>query len=333
MVTLVVLTVVVALIFDYSNGFHDAANSIATVVATRVLRPSYAVVWAAVFNFLAAFFFGVKVATTIGKGVVDPSVVTQFVILAGLMGAIGWNVTTWYLGLPTSSSHALIGSFAGAAIARAGVGSIILGGLAKIVLFIVVAPLLGLFLGLTLMTSLFWALRRQRTQPTQAVFRRLQLVSAAFYSLSHGANDAQKTMGIIAASLAAAGWLPADYEHHFPWWIILSAHAAIALGTLAGGWRIVRTMGTRITELRPIGGFCAETAGAITIFLATHLGIPVSTTHTITGAIVGVGATRRLSAVRWGVAGSIVWAWVLTIPCAGLLGATLYSLMHLMAAR
>jgi inorganic phosphate transporter, PiT family len=333
MEVLVVLTILVALAFDYSNGFHDAANSIATVVATRVLRPSYAVIWAALFNFLAAFFFGVKVATTIGKGVVDPAVVTQFVILSGLIGAISWNIITWYVGLPTSSSHALIGGFAGAAVARAGIEGIILSGLSRIAMFIVVAPLLGMVLGISLMTILAWALHRQPARLVEAAFRSLQLVSAALYSLSHGANDAQKTMGIMAASLASAGLLRPDYERHFPWWIILVAHAAIALGTLAGGWRIVKTVGTRITELRPVGGFSAETAGAVTIFLATHFGIPVSTTHTITGAIVGVGATRRLSAVRWGVAGTIIWAWILTIPCAALIGGTLYTLLRLVGAR
>jgi len=333
MLTLVILTIVVALIFDFSNGFHDAANSIATVVATRVLRPSYAVLWAAFFNFLAAFFFGVKVATTIGKGVVNPEIVTQFVILTGLLGAITWNLITWYFGLPTSSSHALIGGFAGAALARAGIEGVILGGLGKIALFIVVAPALGMTLGLCLMTLLVRALWRQPRRPLELTFRSLQLVSAALYSLSHGTNDAQKTMGIIAVCLATAGLLPADYEKDFPLWIILIAHAAIALGTMAGGWRIVRTMGMRITDLRPVGGFSAETAGALTIFLATHLGIPVSTTHTITGAIVGVGATQRLSAVRWGVAANIVWAWVLTIPCSGLIGAVLYTAVRLAGAQ
>jgi PiT family inorganic phosphate transporter len=333
MLTLVIVIIIVALIFDYSNGFHDAANSIATVVATRVLRPSYAVFWAATFNFLAAFFFGVKVATTIGKGVVNPEIVTQWVILTGLLGAISWNVLTWYLGLPTSSSHALIGGFAGAAIARAGVEGVLLGGLERIAVFIVLAPMLGMILGMTLMVLLSWALQRQSARRVEPVFRSLQLVSAALYSLSHGTNDAQKTMGIIAVSLATAGLLPHDYEKQFPMWIVLSAHAAIALGTLAGGWRIVKTMGMRITELRPVGGFCAETAGAMSIFLATHLGVPVSTTHTITGAIVGVGATRRLSVVRWGVAANILWAWVLTIPCSATIGALLYGLTHLVGAR
>jgi PiT family inorganic phosphate transporter len=332
MSAMVIVTIIVALVFDYSNGFHDAANSIATVVATRVLRPSYAVIWAASFNFLAAFFFGVKVATTIGKGVVRPEVVTQWVILSGLLGAIAWNVFTWHLGLPSSSSHALIGGFAGAAIARVGVGGIILGGLGKIALFIVVAPMLGMVLGTALMTFLGWALQRQSARRVEPVFRSLQLVSAALYSLSHGTNDAQKTMGIIAVCLATAGMLPANYETDFPLWIILAAHTAIALGTLAGGWRIVKTMGMRITDLQPVGGFSAETAGALTIFMATHLGIPVSTTHTITGAIVGVGATRRLSAVRWGVAANIIWAWVLTIPCSALIGALLYTLVRLLGA-
>jgi inorganic phosphate transporter, PiT family len=330
---LVVLIVGLALVFDYSNGFHDAANSVATIVATRVLRPIYAVIWAALFNFLAAFLMGVKVAATVGKGIVDPAQVTQYVILCGLVGAITWNIITWYFGLPTSSSHALIGGFAGSALARAGTEAIKYQGLSKTLIFIVVAPALGMLLGVTLMTVLSWTLRRQRPRPVEAAFRQLQLVSAALYSLSHGANDAQKTMGIIAASLAAANLLPADYEKDFPMWIVLAAHFAIALGTLSGGWRIVKTMGTRITELRPIGGFSAETAGAITIFLATHLGIPVSTTQTITGAIVGVGATRRLSAVRWGVAGTIVWAWILTIPCSALIAATLYKVLQLAGAN
>ena len=315
---LVGITVLTALIFDYINGFHDAANSIATVVSTRVLSPRLAVVWAAFFNFVAAFFLGTAVAKTIGKGMIDLHYVTPYVVLAGLIGAIIWDLITWYYGLPTSSSHALIGGYAGAAIARAGGAVIISHGWIKTLLFIVVAPLMGFLLGLALMVAFSWLLHNKTPRGVDNWFRKLQLVSAAAYSLGHGGNDAQKTMGIIAGALFAGGYLSAaDMANdwgRYKWWIILSANAAIALGTYAGGWRIVRTMGTRITKLKPIGGFCAESAGAITLFLSVAHGIPVSTTHTITGAIVGVGSTQRLSAVRWGVAGRIVWAWILTIP-------------------
>lgn len=331
MLSLIILTIIVALIFDFSNGFHDAANSIATVVATRVLSPTVAVVWAACFNFLAAFLFGVKVATTVGKGVVDPHGVNQWVILATLLGALGWNILTWYFGLPTSSSHALIGSLAGAAVVHAGIGVLQWDGIEKILLFIVLSPLLGMLLGFVLMTTTYWVLRRARRGPVNVWSRRLQLVSSALYSLGHGANDAQKTMGIIAILLFTSGYLGKEFR--VPYWVVMISYAAIAAGTLSGGWRIVRTMGMRITDLRPIDGFCAETGGAATLFLASTLGVPVSTTHTITGAIVGVGATRRFSAVRWGVAVEIVWAWLLTIPCTALLGALLYTLLRLVGAR
>ena len=309
--TVVVVIILVALTFDFLNGFHDAANSIATVVSTRVLSPQKAVLWAAFFNFVAAFVMGTAVAKTMGKGMIDLSVVTNEVILAGLIGAIGWNLFTWYYGLPVSSSHALIGGYAGAAVAKAGVGAILLAGWTKTLIFIVMAPLMGLLVGFLLMVSVTWIFRRWHPFKLDQLFRRLQLVSAGLYSLGHGGNDAQKTMGIITGLLVSGGYLP---TFDVPLWVILISHAAIALGTMFGGWRIVKTMGTKITKLQPMGGFCAETSGAITLFVATHLGIPVSTTHTITGAIIGVGATRRISAVKWGVAGRIVWAWVLTIP-------------------
>jgi PiT family inorganic phosphate transporter len=310
--------ILVALIFDYINGFHDAANSIATVVSTRVLTPGKAVIWAAFFNFIAAFTFGTAVAKTVGSGLVDLSVITFAVIFAGLMGAIIWDLITWYYGLPTSSSHALIGGYAGAAIAKAGFGAIIPAGWTKTLIFIVLAPLIGLTLGFILMVAIQWVFQRSSPAKVDGWFRRLQLLSAAAYSLGHGGNDAQKTMGIIAGVLFAGGYLQ---EFRIDLWVVLSAHAAIALGTLSGGWRIIHTMGSKITKLQPVGGFAAETAGAISLFTATHLGVPVSTTHTITGAIIGVGSIKRLSAVRWGVAGRIVWAWVLTIPASGLIAA------------
>jgi inorganic phosphate transporter, PiT family len=321
---LVSLVIVVALIFDYINGFHDAANSIATVVSTRVLTPAKAVMWAAFFNFAAAFGFGTAVAKTVGAGMIDITIVTYAVIMAGLIGAIVWDLITWYYGLPTSSSHALIGGYAGAAIAKAGTGVIIASGWTKTLIFIVLAPLIGTTLGFALMVALFWMFRRTAPMRVDGWFRRLQLVSAALYSLGHGANDAQKTMGIIAGALFAGGFIA---EFRIDMWVVLAAHAAIALGTLSGGWRIIHTMGQKITRLQPVGGFAAETAGAISLFTATGLGIPVSTTHTITGAIIGVGSTRRLSAVRWGVAGKIVWAWVLTIPASAMIaGFTFYVL-------
>src|SRR5262245_40029886 len=322
---LVAFIIAVALVFDYINGFHDAANSIATVVSTRVLTPLQAVAWAAFFNFIAAFGFGVSVATTVGKGVVHPGVADQWVILAGLLGAIAWNIITWYYGIPSSSSHALIGGFAGAAVAKAGFAALLPAGLIKVAVFIVLAPVLGLVLGFTLMVATFWVFRRARPGRVDKLFRRLQLISAASYSLGHGTNDAQKTMGIIAILLFSGGYLGGEF--YVPFWVIMAAHAAIGLGTLAGGWRIVRTMGMRLTKLRPIGGFCAETAGAVMLIGTAVGGIPVSTTHTITGSIMGVGATRRLSAVRWGVAGRIVWAWVLTIPLSGLIAAATWFLL------
>jgi inorganic phosphate transporter, PiT family len=322
---LVVFIILVALAFDYINGFHDAANSIATVVSTRVLTPMQAVAWAAFFNFVAAFGFGVQVAKTVGKGVVESSVVDQWVILGGLVGAIGWNLITWYFGIPTSSSHALIGGFAGAAVAKAGFAALLLSGLVKILVFIVLAPVLGLALGFTLMVATLWICRRSRPSRVDGVFRRLQLLSAASYSLGHGTNDAQKTMGIIAILLFSSGYLGPEF--YVPVWVILAAHAAIGLGTMAGGWRIVKTMGMRLTKLRPVGGFCAETAGAVMLLGTAIGGIPVSTTHTITGSIVGVGATQRLSAVRWGIAGSIVWAWILTIPLSGMIAAVAWLVL------
>jgi PiT family inorganic phosphate transporter len=311
----VILVVLVALAFDFTNGFHDAANSIATVVSTRVLSPRYAVAWAAFFNFVAFLVFGTKVANTIAKDVVSPAshVLTVGVVFAGLVGAIGWNLCTFYLGLPTSSSHALVGGMAGAAVARAGFGVLEEAGLRKIGVFIVLSPLIGLALALYLTIAIMWLFHRvKRVDVLNQGFRRGQLVSAAAFSLGHGANDAQKTMGVILAVLIAAGHVKATAS--VPLWVVLAAHTAIGLGTLTGGWRIVRTMGTRITRLQPVGGLAAESASAATLFFTSSAGIPVSTTHTITGAIVGVGATRRLSAVRWGVAGQVVVAWVLTIP-------------------
>jgi PiT family inorganic phosphate transporter len=319
--TVLVAIILVALVFDFLNGFHDAANSIATVVSTRVLTPQQAVAWAAFFNFVAAFVLGTHVAKTIGKGMIDISIVTQEVILAGLVGAIFWNLLTWYYGIPVSSSHALVGGYAGAAIAKAGFAAILWSGWTKTLLFIVLAPTIGLTLGFLMMVAVSWIFRRMRPFKVDRFFRRGQLVSAALYSLGHGGNDAQKTMGIITGLLVASGQLE---KFEVPLWVILVSHAAIALGTLFGGWRIVKTMGTKITKLAPVGGFCAESAGAITLFGATLAGIPVSTTHTITGAIMGVGATKRLSAVKWGVAGRIVWAWVLTIPISAGVAALTY---------
>ncbi len=323
---LVIALVAVALSFDYINGFHDAANSIATVVSTRVLSPGKAVAWAAFFNFVAAFGFGTAVAKTIGAGMIDIRVVDFSVIFSGLVGAILWDLFTWWVGLPTSSSHALIGGYAGAAVAKAGLGVIVPSGWTKTLVFIVVSPLIGLMAGLGLMVAICWILQRQTPARIDRWFRRLQLVSAALFSLNHGANDAQKTMGIITGVLFAAGYLRA---FDVPFWVVLAAHTAIGLGTLAGGWRIIHTMGSRITRLQPVNGFAAETGAASAIFLATTFGIPVSTTHAITGAIVGVGATRRLSAVRWGVASQIVWAWLLTIPAAAAIAAATFTLIRL----
>ena len=323
----IIAIVALALLFDYTNGFHDAANSIATVVSTRVLTPKMAVIWAATFNFLAFLVFQTKVANTVGK-TVDPAVVSEAVIFAGLTGAIAWNFLSWWLGLPTSSSHSLIGGFAGAGVAKAGFDVLSASSLEKTILFIVLSPLFGLVLGFLLMLVNLWLFRRATPARVDSLFRRLQLVSAAAFSLGHGGNDAQKTMGIISALLVGAGHLQlqANGDLPVPSWVVISSYSAIALGTLSGGWRIVKTLGQRITALKPVGGFSAETAAASSLYLATFLGIPVSTTHTITGAIVGVGATRRLSAVRWGVAGRIVWAWVLTIPAAATVAAVTYAI-------
>ena len=321
---LVVLVVGVALVFDYINGFHDAANSIATVVSTRVLSPGKAVIWAAFFNFAAAFIVGTAVAKTVGSGMIDLSAVTTSVILAGLLGAIVWDLITWYYGLPTSSSHALVGGYAGAAIAKAGVGALVPAGWTKTLNFILLAPGIGFVLGFAFMVAILWICRGAAPSRVDRWFRRLQLVSAALYSLGHGANDAQKTMGIIAGVLVTGGYLT---EFEIPLWVEIAAYSAISAGTLSGGWRIIHTMGSKITRLQPVGGFAAETAGAVSLFTATALGVPVSTTHTITGAIIGVGSTRRLSAVRWGVARRIVWAWVLTIPASAVIAALSFYLL------
>jgi len=330
----VLALIAVALIFDYINGFHDAANSIATVVSTRVLSPGKAVIWAAFFNFVAAFGFGTAVAQTVGSGMVDLNVVTMSVIFAGLTGAIVWDLVTWYFGLPTSSSHALFGGYAGAAVAKAGFSAIIASGWTRTLIFIVVAPLIGMIVGLLLMTMSQWVLQSQTPRRVDAFFRKMQLLSAAAFSLMHGANDAQKTMGIIAGGLFTAGFLDRDAggKLPIPFWVVLLAHAAIGLGTLSGGWRIIRTMGQKITKLQPIGGFAAETGAALAIYTATSLGVGISTTHTITGAIVGVGASKRLSAVRWGVARQIVWAWVLTIPASALIGGLTYEVIQVLFA-
>ena len=338
---LLVITVITALLFDFFNGFHDAANSIATVVSTRVLSPRLAVAWAAAFNFLAAFFLGTAVAKTIGKGMIQLDIVTQYVVLAGLIGAILWDILTWLWGLPTSSSHALIGGYGGAAMARAAAlhgwysarQVIIASGWTMTLIFIVVAPLMGFVLGFGLMVAVSWIFQRKSPRQVDKLFRRLQLLSAAAYSLGHGGNDAQKTMGIVASALYTAGIMSKnDFTANWGNWhwpIILAAHAAIALGTYLGGWRIVHTMGSKITKLKPVGGFCAEPAGAITLFGTALAGIPVSTTHTITGAIVGVGSTHRLSAVRWGVATRIVWAWIFTIPASALVAMFAFWLIRL----
>ena len=330
MLTLVAFIVVVALVFDFINGFHDAANSIATVVSTRVLTPLQAGVWAAFFNFVAAFGFGVQVATTVGKGVVAPAVVDQWVILAGLAGAILWDLVTWYWGLPTSSSHALIGGFAGAAVVKAGFGSLVAAGLIKIGVFMILAPLIGLGVGFALMVLTINVFKNETPGRVDKIFRRGQLLSAAAYSLGHGTNDAQKTMGIIAVLLFTTGHL--GREFYVPFWVVLAAHAAMGLGTMAGGWRIVKTMGMRITKLRPVGGFCAEAAGALTLIGTAIGGIPVSTTQTISGSIMGVGAIQRFSAVRWGVAGRIITTWLLTIPASAVIAAGSWLLLRLVGA-
>ena len=317
-----VFLVALALVFDFMNGFHDAANAIATIVSTRVMRPQHAVLLAAFFNFIAILVFQLKVATTVGKGTIDPSVIDHYVVFGALVGAIAWNVITWYYGIPSSSSHALIGGLVGAAVAKSGFDSLIPSGLIKTISFILVSPMLGMFLGSLMMLLVAWTCRRVAPHTMDTWFRRLQLVSASLYSLGHGGNDAQKTMGIIWMLLIASGMLHSGDA--LPSWVVISCYAAIGAGTMFGGWRIVKTMGQKITHLKPVGGFCAETGGAMTLFLATALGIPVSTTHTITGAIVGVGSTRKKSSVRWGIASSIVWAWVLTIPCSAVIAAVFW---------
>ncbi len=314
----IVMLIVVALAFDFMNGFHDAANSIATVVSTGVLKPYQAVIWAAFFNFVAILLFELKVAATVGKGIVDPAIVDNHVIFGALIGAISWNVITWYYGLPSSSSHALIGGMVGSTIAKAGTGPLLAPGIIKTASFIVVAPMLGMVLSGIIIIAVSWLCRRRTQRQTDRWFRKLQLVSSAMYSIGHGSNDAQKTMGIIWLLLIAANLTTSE---HLPIWVVISCYVAIALGTLFGGWRIVKTMGQRITKLKPVGGFAAETGGAISLFLATNLGIPVSTTHTITGSIIGVGSAQRVRAVRWGVAGNIIAAWVLTIPASALIAA------------
>lgn len=324
---LLVALIGVALFFDFLNGLHDAANSIATIVSTRVLRPQYAVFWAAFFNFIAFLFFGLHVAETVGKGIISPDIVTPGVIFAALVGAISWNLITWHFGIPSSSSHALIGGLVGAGVAAAGGGAIVWTGLGKTVAAIVLSPATGFVLALLLVLIVSWAFVRYSPFAVDRTFRWAQFVSASMYSLGHGGNDAQKTMGIIAVLLYSQGYLGDTF--YVPFWVVITCQFMLAFGTLFGGWRIVHTMGSKITRLNPMQGFCAETGGAITLFAATYLGIPVSTTHTITGAIVGVGAARRTSAVRWGIAGNIVWAWIITIPMTALIGAFVYWLTHI----
>jgi PiT family inorganic phosphate transporter len=324
--TLALVIIAIALVFDYINGFHDAANSIATIVATRVLTPFQAVLWAAFFNFVAAFLFGTAVAKTVGSGFVDLKQVNLYVILAGLIGAIAWDLITWWLGLPTSSSHALIGGYAGAAVAHAGFGALLMGQWPLTIAFIFIAPMIGLVSAYVLMVLVYWLFRGSSPSKMDHYFRRFQLLSAAAFSLSHGSNDAQKTMGIIASVLVTSKLIP---TFTIPLWVLLSAHASIALGTLSGGWRIVHTMGGRLTRLKPRSGFCAETGAAGAVMLATHLGLPVSTTHAIAGAIAGVGSIHRMKAVRWGIATNIVWAWVLTIPAAAIIAFLTFQILHL----
>ncbi|MCK9604226.1 MAG: inorganic phosphate transporter [Candidatus Omnitrophica bacterium] len=320
----ILFLILLALTFDFLNGFHDSANSIATVVSTRVLSPRLAVIWAAFFNFIAFLFFGLHVANTIGKGIIDIAIIDKGIIFGALVGACGWNIITWFFGLPTSSSHALIGGMIGSALVKAGPKSLVWQGISKTVTFIIVSPILGLVLGLGCGIIVYWIFRKSTPFKVDHLFRKGQLVSAAFYSLGHGGNDAQKTMGIIASLLFSAGLLGGKF--YIPFWVVLMCHGAIALGTMFGGWRIVKTMGQKVAKLKPIDGFCAETGAAITLFISSAFGIPVSTTHTITGAIMGIGSLKRLSAVRWGVAGTIVWAWILTIPCSALISALAYFL-------
>lgn len=323
-ILIMVLLVGVALIFDFMNGFHDAANSIALMVSTRLLTPQAAVVWAAFFNLVAFLFFGLHVANTVGKGIISKEIIDNAVIFGALGGAISWNLITWWFGIPSSSSHALVGGLVGAGVAKSGTGAIVAAGLLKTSLAIILSPLFGLLLALILSVAVLWIYEKSSPYPAERRFNKLQFVSSSLYSLGHGGNDAQKTMGIIAVLLYANGYLQGDFN--VPFWVVISCQIAMGLGTLFGGWRIVRTMGMGITRIRPSGGFCAQTSGAIALFIATSLGIPVSTTHTITGAIVGVGMSRRVSAVRWGLASRIVWAWILTIPCAGLVAAMSYHL-------
>jgi len=320
----IIFLIALALAFDFLNGFHDSANSIATVVSTRVLTPRQAVIWAAFFNFIAFLFFGLHVANTIGKGIVDKSVIDSYIIFATLIGACSWDLLTWYVGLPTSSSHALMGGMIGAALVKAGASSLVWKGILKTIVFIFISPLLGLLLGLLFGTAVYWIYRNRAPSQVDHFFRKGQLLSAALYSLGHGGNDAQKTMGIIAVLLFSAGMLGPQF--YVPFWVVISCHTAIALGTMFGGWRIVKTMGQKVAKLKPFDGFCAESAAATSLFIASGFGIPVSTTHTITGSIMGVGSLRRLTAVRWGVAGKIVWAWILTIPCAAAISALTYAI-------
>jgi len=318
----VIFLIFLALLFDFLNGFHDSANSIATIVSTRVLSPRVAIIWAAFFNFVAFLFFGLHVANTIGKGIVDIAIVDKATIFGTLVGACGWNIITWYFGLPTSSSHALIGGMIGSALVKAGPGSLVWGGILKTVSFIFISPVLGLILGLAFGIMVYRLFRRSAPMQVDHLFRKGQLISAALYSLGHGGNDAQKTMGIIASLLFSAGVLGATF--HVPFWVVITCHAAIALGTMFGGWRIVKAMGQKVAKLKPVDGFCAESGAAIMLFISSSLGVPVSTTHTITGAIMGVGSLKRMSAVKWGVAGRIVWAWILTIPCSAAISALSY---------
>ncbi|MDO8663201.1 MAG: inorganic phosphate transporter [Candidatus Omnitrophota bacterium] len=322
----IILLILLALTFDFLNGFHDSANSIATVVSTRVLSPRLAVIWAAFFNFIAFLFFGLHVANTIGKGIIDIAIIDNGIIFGTLVGACGWNIITWYFGLPTSSSHALIGGMIGSALVKAGSGALVWKGIIKTVAFIFISPAAGLILGLILGISVYWIFRRSVPLKVDHIFRKGQLLSAALYSMGHGGNDAQKTMGIIASLLFSAGLL--GQKFYIPFWIVISCHTAIALGTMFGGWRIVKTMGQKVAKLKPIDGFCAESGAAIMLFVSSALGVPVSTTHTITGSIMGVGSIKRLSAVKWGLAGRIIWAWVLTIPCSAIISALAYIIIR-----
>jgi len=322
----IILLILLALAFDFLNGFHDSANSIATVVSTRVLSPRLAVIWAAFFNFVAFLFFGLHVANTIGKGIIDIAIIDKGIIFGTLVGACGWNVITWYFGLPTSSSHALIGGMIGAALVKAGTKALVWKGILKTVAFIIISPVVGLMLGLSLGVIVYWAFRKSAPSQVDHIFRKGQLLSAAFYSIGHGGNDAQKTMGIIASLLFSAGFL--GNKFYIPNWVVIACYVAISLGTMFGGWRIVKTMGQKVAKLKPVDGFCAEFGAAITLFVSSTFGIPVSTTHTITGAIMGIGSLKRISAVKWGIAGRIVWAWILTIPCSAAMAALAYLIVR-----